>query len=495
MDSDRQELDSDFLEAAENWNLERLYIDLAAAKGRGLTPLEKKFLQALLCGYSPTEIADRVYNTPDSSTVRVYLSNGLYKYIRELFLRQKGEKIAIRNWSHITNLLERAGYKKKRHELNGNAKNGNSNSEALSKESPLENNQDWEEKIDLKVFVGRKKELVTLRSWMLEDTCRLVAIFGMGGFGKTTLGVKLVEQIQGEFEYVIWRSLRSQPPLEHLLGDLLQFFCPDEAIDLPDRPDAQLKLLMNQLRAHRCLLIFDRAEGVLQPGQRAGDYREDCADYGELFRRIGQEHHQSCCLLTSREQLKEVVLLEGDALAVRSLYLQGLATEELLKLPEIQELTGTSEQKQAFVESYANNPLAIKLALLTIKNFFGNNLAKFLEAGILVVNDLRELLDEHFKRLSEVEQRMLYALAVTQPKEALPEFLQSFTLGISSQEKLEALESLQRRMLAQKNSTALRHPQLFTSYLIEKLINRICDNVGDLRTADFMRQTLAQSLL
>jgi len=46
-------------------------------------------------------------------------------------------------------------------------------------------------------------ELVTLEQWIVQSRCRLVALLGMGGIGKTSLSVKLAEQIQGEFEYLI----------------------------------------------------------------------------------------------------------------------------------------------------------------------------------------------------------------------------------------------------------------------------------------------------
>ncbi|NET53548.1 MAG: hypothetical protein F6K09_34340, partial [Merismopedia sp. SIO2A8] len=68
--------------------------------------------------------------------------------------------------------------------------------------------QDWGEATSVRVFYGRTAELYTLEKWLLEDGCRLVTILGMGGMGKTTLSVKLAEQLQDKFDYVIWRSLR-----------------------------------------------------------------------------------------------------------------------------------------------------------------------------------------------------------------------------------------------------------------------------------------------
>jgi WD domain, G-beta repeat len=71
---------------------------------------------------------------------------------------------------------------------------------------------DWGEAPDVSVFYGRSEELVQLRQWVLEERCRLVALLGIGGIGKSTLAVKLGLQIQGEFEFdksVFATSLKS----------------------------------------------------------------------------------------------------------------------------------------------------------------------------------------------------------------------------------------------------------------------------------------------
>src|SRR5438067_6342839 len=47
--------------------------------------------------------------------------------------------------------------------------------------------RDWGEAPDVLSFVGRAAEVATLREWVLAERCRLVAVLGMGGIGKTML--------------------------------------------------------------------------------------------------------------------------------------------------------------------------------------------------------------------------------------------------------------------------------------------------------------------
>lgn len=95
-----------FTEAANEWDLETLYTDLASAKGKRLTPVEKLHLRGLLCGYSPAELAEKLNKS--AKGIGVDLCNTLYHYVKNL-VGKSDEK--IENWRNIAEWLEEAGYK------------------------------------------------------------------------------------------------------------------------------------------------------------------------------------------------------------------------------------------------------------------------------------------------------------------------------------------------------------------------------------------------
>src|SRR5262249_33804828 len=140
---------------------------------------------------------------------------------------------------------------------------------------------------------GRQAELEVLARWLVAERCRLIALVGMGGIGKTTLAVHLAEALAEQFDVLIWRSLVNAPPFEDLLRDWLQALTPGRPVDLPMSLDARLQLLLDQLRQRRCLLILDNLETLLQeelPPGATSAFLPGYAEYGQLLMHVLAAH-------------------------------------------------------------------------------------------------------------------------------------------------------------------------------------------------------------
>lgn len=342
--------------------------------------------------------------------------------------------------------------------------------------SRIQNRVDWGEAVDVSIFYGRGAELEILEKWIVRDRCHLVALLGMGGIGKTSLAAKLGEQIQENFEYVVWRSLREAPPLQEILISMIQFLSDQQVAkaDLPDLIGGCITKLIEYLRSHRCLLILDNAESILQEGQ-AGVYREGYESYGEMLKRIGESAHQSCLVLTSREKPRELSALEGETLPVRSLQMRGVETidgQEILKAKGIH-LSNLQTQGSELIQRCAGNPLALKLVATTIQELFDGNVAEFLRQDAIAFDEIRSLLDQHFDRLSDLEQSIMYWLAINREPVSAQELMNDIVVPVQRTRLLEALKGLLGRSLIERTFISFTQQPVVAEYTTERLIEQI----------------------
>ena len=348
-----------------------------------------------------------------------------------------------------------------------------------------DNHQDWGEEIDVSVFFGRSPEIATLKQYILQDRCRLVALLGMGGIGKTSLAIKTARLIDRQFEFIIWRSLRNTPSVEKILEDLIQFFSQQQQQDLPNSLDQKISLLLQHLRSSRCLLILDNLESILQSGNKQTfsslkvKYRSDCENYSYLFRAIAETNHQSCLILTSREAPPELASWEGDNLPIRCLQLSGLSETEGQKLLAAKgTFQGTASEWQALVEHYGGNPLALKIVSATIQDFFRGNVADFLQIlqrDSFIFADIHDLLQQQFNRLTFLEQQVLYWLAINREPVAIQELQQDFINPVASRILLQSLAALHKRSLIEKSDNYWGLQTVVIEYVTYELIIKIVE--------------------
>ncbi len=354
-----------------------------------------------------------------------------------------------------------------------------------SKEPDLK--RDWKDAPELPNFYGRTEEHELLKKWIVKERCRVVAILGMAGIGKTSLSLKLGKSdssIQEEFKYIIWRSLLNAPPVTDILADILKFLSKKQNdIKLPDTVDEQISQLLEYLRSSRCLLILDNAEAILEAGDPAGQYRKGCEKYGKLLKQLGEIEHQSCLLLTSREKPPEIARLETRrSPAVRSLKLKGLKELDVRQIfREIGSFYGKDEEWKQLIELYNGNPLALELTAKHIEEVFLGDISKFLAEGKPVFNDLRELLNWHFNRLSDREKEIMYWLAINCEPMSLSDLKEDILSLVAQEEVPSTLQLLQRRLPIEKPPGRFTLQPVLKEYMTEQLVDKVFQ---ELQTGD-----------
>ncbi|PSB26485.1 NB-ARC domain-containing protein [Stenomitos frigidus] len=370
----------------------------------------------------------------------------------------------------------------------------------LTTTSPTAPILDWGEAIDVSLFYGRTAELATLEQWIQHDRCRLIAMLGMGGIGKTALSVKLAQELTQNskltaqpFEFIVWRTLRNAPPLELLLTDVIQVLSYQRESVPSLRLPALISRLLNYLRQHRCLLILDNGETILQGGQFTGAYRQGYEAYGELLRQVGEIPHQSCVVLTSREKPETIANLEGETLPVRSFALPGLPTTATDHLFDAIGLSSSNVGRQRLLGVYSGNPLALKIVATSIRELFGGDVDAFLQEETTVFNGIRRLLDQQYQRLTLLEKQVMLWLAINREWVTIAALQSDLVPSVPRSRLLETLESLARRSLIEQNNARFTQQPVVMEYVTDAFIDHVCEEIRQRSPELFLSHALIKA--
>jgi NB-ARC domain len=359
---------------------------------------------------------------------------------------------------------------------------------------------DWGDAPDVAIFYNRTQELEILSRWIVNDGCRLVVVSGMGGIGKTHLSIKLAEQIQPHFQSLIWRSLVPATPLSELVIDLLKALTQGTETNLQIGLEEQISMLIHLFKKSKCLLILDNAETLLKSGVLAGRYQADYQNYQTFFQRIGTCQHQSCLLLTTREQPQEITLMQGDELPVRSLKLAGLNVESGQKILQSRGcFVESAACLQLTIAKYGGNPLALKIVSAIASELYNGNISAFIQSRASICREIGDVLDQQLDRLGDSEQSFLYWLTIEQRSIDWVELNSGNYPGILPEAIVETVRSLLHRSLIEKQNKKFYLQPVVREYLQHKAIEQIiaeieCENLLLLDRYPLRRSTATEDL-
>lgn len=302
-------------------------------------------------------------------------------------------------------------------------------------------------------------------------------LLGISGIGKTTVAVKLIEQIKDKFDYVIWRSLRSAPTLELLQQSIRQFVSNYPTYSLLENPRISvteshrkdsISALLEFFRKFRCLVILDDVEMLFDRGKLAGYYRTGYEDYGCLFKQVAELSHQSCLLLISSEPPKEIADVESPNQSCHSLQLNGLSLAPARELLRQQGLI-PDRHWDKLIHQYQGNPLWLKIVATMINDLFGGNVGELFDYDPLFLpEDLQFRLQHQCDRLSELEQQVS-ALAAESESLSLAKLRD--ILPLTPANLPDAMQSLIRRSLITKK-TAQKITRFTLQPVMRQYLNR-----------------------
>lgn len=339
------------------------------------------------------------------------------------------------------------------------------NEATVNRKQPETLHHDLSEMPELGVFYSRTLELDTLTNWMIQQRCRLIALTGICGIGKTSLAVQLVQQIKDEFEYVIWRTIDASHTLDEFEHELIQFFLQSENLDSSATNPKRLPLI-KYLQKYRCLIILDDVHHLFCSGELAGKYKHEHEEYRPFLKQIEKLSHRSCFLLIGWEQPREFPQITSKNSLIQPLQLMGLDVEASAEIIKDHGL-GQIDHYSILIHGYQGNPLWLKSVANLIQEL-GVSITDLLpDDTLLLPENLKDVIRQELSRLSARENVVISLLATVTEPINLVRLAENSEVMLS--DLFNVLQSLSRRCLIQQEGSCYFLQPVLREYIRAEL--------------------------
>jgi hypothetical protein len=209
---------------------------------------------------------------------------------------------------------------------------------------------------------GREHLLRLLSADYADPDCRVSALIGIAGEGKSSLARRWLELLrhdgtQQQPAGIFWWSFHDNPYSDSFFEAALSYLG-GRMVDTNQYPSsaARARLIGAMLHAGRYLFVLDGLDAVQQQ-QGDGCGLLTTPDLRDLLRSFAAPGHDSFCMLTSRLHLPDLL----DAPGYTAHRLGRLAPAEGRALLEYQGVQGTAAELEQLVEALAGHALNLRL--------------------------------------------------------------------------------------------------------------------------------------